>query len=483
MRLQCAPSRPFMPQEQRLVVRGAIHLKVRPGEAPERIASHQDVMCGAALASARFDGGPVDRVLRRHSPGIMVSRQYASRRHAGRAGSGHQGWDDLEHALGLSDTFRVFIDPEVSLLRVLAGLRELDIVEEAGPHYLCQAPFALAADGRIAEADYTAFDRVGAAEARRREPGDSALIVGVVDSGCALRHPELIGRLRPGADTVDLDDERVSRGLRLIGDTSGRDRDPQDEMGHGTGCASIIAAKGDRVPPGLAGAVRILPIRALARAQKVDQPEPTAVGSIADIDAAIKLAVDLGATVLNLSFGTPASALKQGDPVPHEAAIRYADQRGCIMVAASGNRGDDVPYYPAALPEVIAVGSVDANNRPSSFSSRGPHVDLCAPGERIPGAAIDGYQHNTGTSFAAPFVAAAAAMLVSAARRASTPLSGQDVRRILVRSATPFAAEATALGCGAGVLHLPAALNVLEDATRGPPLPAANPAHRGRATA
>ena len=103
------------------------------------------------------------------------------------------------------------------------------------------------------------------------------------------------------------------------------------------------------------------------------------MGSIADIDAALKLAVDLGATVLNLSFGTPASAVDPSEPRPHAAAVSYAARRGCTLVAASGNRGDRIAYYPAVLPEVIdadgcgtGVLDVPAALRVLDRATRGP---------------------------------------------------------------------------------------------------------------
>src|SRR4029077_12596426 len=105
----------------------------------------------------------------------------------------------------------------------------------------------------------------------------------------------------------------------------------------------------------------------------------TAIGAVPDIDAGVKAAIDLGARVLNLSFGTPESAIEAGDPLPHTEVIQYGLARGCVFVAASGNTGETLKFYPAALPGVIAVGSVGASGEPSAFSTRGDHVALSAP--------------------------------------------------------------------------------------------------------
>src|SRR5262249_40668217 len=148
-----------------------------------------------------------------------------------------------------------------------------------------------------------------------------------------------------------------------------------------------------------------------------------------------------GARVLNLSFGTPESALRPEDPRPHEDVIQYALARDCVLVAACGNSGDGTRYFPAVLPGVIAVGAVDEERRVTGFTSRTDELPLCAPGDRIPVATLGGgYVEASGTSFAAPFVAGAAALLVAHGARAGVPMPAALVRDLLVRSAAPFAA-------------------------------------------
>jgi subtilisin family serine protease len=177
---------------------------------------------------------------------------------------------------------------------------------------------------------------------------------------------------------------------------------------------------------------------------------------------AMKAAVDLGAKVINMSFGTDDEALPAGSARPHADVVAYALDHGCVLVAASGNNGGETRYWPAAYPGVIAVGAVDSASRPCAFSTRGNHVALCAPGDRVLTLALDGYQQATGTSFAAPFVSAAAALLVARARRRSTPIDGAQVRQLLIDSVQPFRGSTTYPGCGAGVLDAAAALRALD---------------------
>jgi subtilisin family serine protease len=225
-------------------------------------------------------------------------------------------------------------------------------------------------------------------------------------------------------------------------------------------CAGIIGALGQQIPPGLAGESQLVPVRVLGAASMPGRAQPVGIGAIADIDAGLKMAVDLGAKVLNLSFGTPDGMLDPAAPKPHADVVRYALARGAILVAASGNSGREERYWPAAFDGVIAVGSVDAAGRRSAFTTSGPHVAICAPGERVVTTSLAGYQLATGTSFAAPFVAAVAALLVARAERRSQPIDGTLVRSVLCAGAAPFA-ESIA-GYGSGVLDAYAALRALD---------------------
>ncbi len=248
--------------------------------------------------------------------------------------------------------------------------------------------------------------------------GRSDVVVAVIDSGVASEHPDLAAQLLPGYDYVH------------------RDTQPEDEVGHGTAVAGIIAAavNGSGIVGGAPG-VRILPLKV---------GDQVGASSLA-IAEAIYGAIERGVQVINLSLGadTPSATL--------ERAIEQAYDQGIIVVAAAGNTPDAVTF-PASYPEVIAVGGATADGkRLSSFSSRLTRVDLIAPAEDVLTTSWDGrepgWEPRTGTSFAAPMVSAAAALIRSVAPDSNV----EWVRQALRETARPLDPPGQP-GAGSGVL-------------------------------
>ena len=190
---------------------------------------------------------------------------------------------------------------------------------------------------------------VRAAEALAREPGDERVTVAVVDTGVSLGHAEFQRKLLSGYDSVELGLGRINPTTTLVGDSHGSDFSPADDVGHG----SHVAGRHRR--PGLAGPARCRRARPAApdpgarRRPRPATPVVTGVGAIGDINAGLKVAVDLGADVINMSFGTPASALDPDAPRP-TGAVSSTRASGCVLVAAAGNSGEREQFYPAADP-------------------------------------------------------------------------------------------------------------------------------------
>jgi subtilisin family serine protease len=432
------------------------------------VPNHLDCLMGACRPVSRLDGGPVDGVLRRLGGGFQAVSVYPARRSLGRIGQHHVGFDQIEEEFGLSRTYKIEIADTHRGQDVVAALRDQLQVEAAVVQCLSTIPFsaALARDReptrKLTRQDaWAPHERIHAAEARSIEPGDERVTVGVVDTGVALGSPELQRKLLAGYDTVDLGMGQVNEQLKLVGDSHGHDFNPLDEVGHGSHVAGVIGAHGFNLPEGVGGRSLILPMRVLAAARAADGKKRIGVGALSDINAGMKCCVDLGAKLINMSFGTPASALNADDPLPHGRVVRYAAHYGCVLVAAAGNSGIEEEYYPAALPEVIAIGSVDRHGKRSRFSTFGKHLALCAPGEQIISVGRRGYAVSSGTSHAAPFVCGVAALLVSCARRAGRELNGSDVRRLLIESASPLSGNSFNPETGYGFLNALGALRRL----------------------
>ncbi|WP_229398728.1 type VII secretion-associated serine protease mycosin [Micromonospora okii] len=258
----------------------------------------------------------------------------------------------------------------------------------------------------------------------------AGVTVAVIDSGVDRRHPQLAGRVAPGADFLD------------PGGDGGADC-----AGHGTGVASIIAAgpQPGVAFRGLAPAARVLPVR-VSEQQVVSGRESGRTVSAADFARAIRWAVDHDADVLNLSV-----VLYADDPAVR-AAVGYAVARDVVVVAAAGNLHDsgDPRPYPAAYEGVLGVGAIGPDGRRADFSQTGPYVDLVAPGgEVLMAAPAEGHRRAEGTSYAAPFVAATAALV----RQYRPELTAAQVTGRLLATADPAPGDGVGGGYGAGVLN------------------------------
>jgi subtilisin family serine protease len=228
---------------------------------------------------------------------------------------------------------------------------------------------------------------VGADVAQKCTTG-SGVVVAVLDTGIDASHPMLQGRVLAGGwNALDDNGDTMDAGNGLDDNGNGY----VDEMtGHGTHVAGIIA----QVAPG----AMILPVKVL---------DSDGVGDAFFLAAGIYYAIDHGARVINLSLGSTYDAR-----VVHEAVVAAA-KAGVLVVAAAGNGDRAQPVeYPAADRAAVAVAATDRNDHKSSFSNYGSIVALSAPGTRITSSFVGGREVTwSGTSMAAPFVSAAAALV------------------------------------------------------------------------
>ena len=121
---------------------GSLILKIMLGEAPQAIPTALDVRFGVERAAGRLQIGAVDRVLNHFATRVHITRVYSAATAWRGNGRGRHQFDDLEHALGLSRTFRVNAEHTCCITDLVDALRQLAVVEEAYPHYLSALPFA-----------------------------------------------------------------------------------------------------------------------------------------------------------------------------------------------------------------------------------------------------------------------------------------------------------------------------------------------------
>jgi membrane-anchored mycosin MYCP len=289
----------------------------------------------------------------------------------------------------------------------------------AAPACPAVAPAAVEADAPWPQRRYGLERLAGLADG-------TGVLVAVVDSGVDSGHPQLAGAVAPGIDLLDPGGDG-----RL------------DCVGHGTAVASIIAARSrDRSAfRGVAPAAVILPVRV---SERVDDSTSGRTAPVAAVAGAIRQAVDRGARIVNLSL-----TIDRDDPALRDA-VRYAVAKDAVLVAAAGNRHDtgNPRPYPAAYDGVIGVGAIQADGTRVPQSQSGDYVDLVAPGAEVTAAARGGgHARYTGTSFAAAYVAGAAALV----RQYHPALTAAQVAERL--TATADTTGVSGGGYGAGVVN------------------------------
>ncbi|WLR57098.1 S8 family peptidase [Mesobacillus subterraneus] len=254
--------------------------------------------------------------------------------------------------------------------------------------------------------------------------GTEDIEIAIVDTGVDLDHPDLRNRL--------------VKGYNVINDKA----EPDDDNGHGTHVAGIIASETNN-NEGVAGMTwfsKIMPIKAMGA---------KGYGTTFDIAKGIVWAVDHGADVINLSLGNyqPSKVL--------EEAVRYAFEKDVVMVSAAGNDGSNQPTYPSAYPEVLSVAAVDYNGNRASFSNYGEYIDIAAPGVYIPSTYYNKqYAALSGTSMAAPHVAGLAALIKSA----NPELKSSQVIKIIKNSAIDLGEQGKDIDYGNGLIDVNSAL-------------------------
>jgi len=318
------------------------------------------------------------------------------------------------------------LKPEADRQSVIEELKktgQVEYVEENKRIKLCQAPNDpyFSQEWALTAIDVeTAWERAGSAT--------NTVVVAVIDSGIDSTHPDLKNRLD-------------SRGYNFVD----KNTDVTDVEGHGTAVAGLIAAETNNAI-GIAGAggqvnVKILPIKTV---------DSDGYSYLSDVIKAIDYAIDKDVNVINLSMGSDEPSDLENE------AIQRALSAGITVVASAGNleypSRRDIYCYPASYDGVISVGAIQKNGTYASFTYHNNRVDVAAPGVDVVSCALRGKYDFTldGTSFSAPLVAGAAAVLKSL----DLSLSPADIREIICDTATDKGASGKDNYYGYGILNM-----------------------------
>ena len=307
------------------------------------------------------------------------------------------------------------------------------------------------------------FENVNLPQSWNYTTGNSEILIAIIDSGIRFQHPDLqnnvyINEAEIADDGIDNDlngyiddwhgwDFTDAPGLSdiALGDFLEQDNDPSDDISHGTHIAGIIGADTNNGlgVSGICWNIKMLIIRA-------GFLTTSGIGFLQDDDAAagIIYAADMGADVINISWGD-----ENYSPII-EDACQYALNRGTIIVASSGNNFDYGLMYPAKLSSTIAVGAVDRYLDKAEFSCYGPELDIVAPGVNILSTFgdedLNPYYEQSGTSMSAPFVSAALGLLFSV----ENGLNFNQIKARLHATAIDLGEEGFDIEYGSGLIDI-----------------------------
>ncbi len=283
-----------------------------------------------------------------------------------------------------------------------ARISRMPGIAYAHPNYIIKPAYL--PDDEFFQSHQYAPNIVRAPEAWELTTGRSQVVIAIIDSGVRFDHEDF----QPDAfwannDPVNgIDDDHNGfiddyRGWDFIN----ADNQPIDDSGHGTHVAGIAAARIDNAV-GIAGMANatVMPLKVFHGGY----------GSWVALAEAITYAVDNGAKVINFSGGGSGGAGLLAE------AVAYAWENGVPVITAAGNHGSTMPYYPAGYPETIAVAVTGHYDAYASFSGRGSHIDVAAPGVDIWSTYSlnsSAYTFATGTSMSAPHVTGLVALIYS----------------------------------------------------------------------
>lgn len=295
-------------------------------------------------------------------------------------------------------------------------INNLEEVEYAIPYYL---PELLSEVNDPAVGNQYYLSKINAFKAHEITRGDTNIVIGITDTGLDLLHPDIIDNIKLNYnDPINgIDDDMDGFIDNFRGwDVADNDNNPARLFStHGTIVAGMAAATcNNNIGIYSVGYnTKILPIKIM-----------DSRGYLSGAYQGIVYAANSGCQIINCSWGSQ---------IPNplcDDVVKYAiNDKNCLIVAAAGNSRTDQPFYPAACDGVLNVANTDNNDIKFSKSTYGIEVDICAPGTNVLSTyGFDGYKKVWGTSYSAPLVAGAAALIKAAQPELNGLQVGEQLR-------------------------------------------------------
>ncbi len=354
---------------------------------------------------------------------------------------------------------------EANINSILANDPDIEYVQRSNTYQLDFVPN----DSLLSQ--QWALEKIKAFDAWNITQGADTVLLAIIDTGIEYFHPDLKNKIYKNSGEIGLDNlgrDKSNNGLdddsngfiddymgwdfvdrvgfpfdSTGGDYLGWDNNPFDEHGHGTLVSGTSIAQTNNISgiSGVAPNIKVLNLRSF---------DPGGYGEEDDAAASILYAVKMGAKVINMSWGDYSFSYVLRD------VIRYAYSQNVVLVASSGNNGSNQPHYPSGYSEVISVGNSTEQDFVAGSSNWGSTLDLVAPGSSVLSTALNsGYSNYSGTSASAPFVSAAACLVLS-----KQNFSNEEIKQILKSTSDDIGEAGWDLRSGAGRLNLFKALSI-----------------------
>ncbi|MBU0695466.1 MAG: S8 family peptidase [Bacteroidetes bacterium] len=329
--------------------------------------------------------------------------------------------------IGLNRIYQIGYSDQISVEAAINEVLKDTTIEYAEPSFVYYTT-ADPNDPSYANGIQNYLTQVKASQAWTVQPNANGVIIAIVDSGSDLEHLDLAGNIHHNtADPINgIDDDGDGyvdnyNGWDFVGATASNIKEdnnpdiPADSLDHGvhvSGLASAVTNNG----------VGIASIAQTAKLMILKVGADDNGRAIYRGYDGIVYAANHGAKIINCSWGGPGGGAFGQD------VINYAVSKGCLVVVAAGNDGNDEKGYPAAYQGAFADANVKSDDVKSSSSSYGYHVAIASPGSSIYSTInADKYGYKSGTSMATPIVSSAAALVLAK----NPTLSGIQVGEIL----------------------------------------------------